>query len=158
MHRGTTRRLSIRIENTQRSIEVRIPPGARDDSRIRVPGGGLNGGDLYVRLKMEPNPRFTVKGDDTETEVAVSPWEAALGTTIHVPTLDGSAEIRVPAGISSGQKLRLKGQGLTIRGNGRGDHFVKLKIVVPKHLTEQEKKLFQELAGVSKFNPRNGAS
>src|SRR5215471_13597290 len=141
MHRGATRRLNVRIENSQRSIEVRIPPGARDDSRIRVPGGGLNGGDLYVRLKMEPNPHFTVKGDDTETEIAVTPWEAALGTTISVPTLDGSAEIRVPAGVGSGQKLRLKGQGLNIRGGGRGDHFVKLRIVVPKTLTETEKKL-----------------
>jgi len=158
MHRGATRRLNIRIENTQRSIEVRIPPGARDDSRIRVPGGGLNGGDLYVRLKMEPDPHFTVKGDDTETEVAVTPWEAALGTTISVPTLDSNAEIRVPPGVGSGQKLGLKGQGLNIRGGGRGDHFVKLKIVVPKPLTEAEKKLFQELASVSKFKPRNGSS
>src|SRR5262249_45176613 len=128
------------------------------DSRIRVPGGGLNGGDLFVRLKMEPSPQFTVKGDDTETEVVVSPWEAALGTTIEVATLDGKAEIRVPPGMGSGQKLRLKGQGLNIRGGGRGDHFVRLKIVVPKKLTEQEKKLFQQLAEVSKFNPRNGAS
>jgi DnaJ-class molecular chaperone len=158
MHRGTSRRLSVRIDNTQRSIEVRIPPGARDDSRIRVPGGGLNGGDLFVRLKMEPNDKFTVKGDDTETEVAVSPWEAALGTTIEVPTLDGSAEIRVPPGMGSGQKLRLKGQGLNIRGGGRGDHFVKLKIIVPKKLTEEEKKLFQQLADISRFNPRNGSS
>jgi len=157
MHRGTTRRLNIRIENTQRSIEVRIPPGARDDSRIRVPGGGLHGGDLFVRLKMEPNPRFTVKGDDTETEVAISPWEAALGTTIEVPTLDGTAEIRVPPGVGSGQKLRLKGQGLNVRGGGRGDHFVKLKVVLPKKLTEEEKKLFQELARASRFNPRNGS-
>jgi DnaJ-class molecular chaperone len=158
MHRGTTRRLSVRIDNTQRSIEVRIPPGARDDSRIRVPGGGLNGGDLFVRLKMEPSDKFTVRGDDTETEVAVTPWEAALGTTIEVPTLDGSAEIRVPPGMGSGQKLRLKGQGLNIRGGGRGDHFVKLKIVVPKKLSEEEKKLFQQLADVSRFNPRNGSS
>jgi DnaJ-class molecular chaperone len=157
MHGGTTRRLNIRIENTQRSIEVRIPPGARDDSRIRVPGGGLHGGDLFVRLKMEPNARFTVKGDDTETEVAVSPWEAALGTTIEVPTLDGNAEIRIPPGVGSGQKLRLKGQGLNVRGGGRGDHFVKLKVVVPKKLTEEEKKLFQELARTSRFNPRNGS-
>lgn len=158
MHRGTTRRISVRIENTQRSIEVRIPPGARDDSRIRVPGGGLNGGDLFVRLKMEHSDKFMVRGDDTETEVPVTPWEAALGTTIEVPTLDGNAEIRIPPGMGSGQKLRLKGQGLNIRGGGRGDHFVKLKIVVPKKLNEEEQKLFQQLASVSKFNPRNGSS
>ncbi len=156
MHRGATRRLNVRIGDSQNSIEVRIPPGARDESRIRVPGGGLNGGDLYVRLKLEHHPHFTVKGDDTETEVAITPWEAALGTSVEVPTLDGRAEIRIPAGITSGQKLRLKGQGMNIRGGGRGDHFVKLKIAVPKHLTAEEKKLFQELARVSTFNPRNG--
>jgi curved DNA-binding protein len=158
MHRGTTRRLNVRIGNTQKSIEVRIPPGARDDSRIRVPGGGLNGGDLFVRLKMEPHSHFTVRGDDTETEVAISPWEAALGARLEVPTLDGKAEIRIPPGVASSQKLRLKGQGLNLRGGGRGDHFVKLKIVVPKHLTDSEKNLFQELSKVSQFNPRNGSS
>src|SRR5262245_26504765 len=157
MHRGTTRRLAVRIANSQKSIEVRIPPGARDDSRIRVPGGGLNGGDLFVRLKMESHPQFTVKGDDTEAEIAISPWEAALGVPVEVPTLDGKAEIRIPAGVGSGQKLRLKGQGLTMRGGGRGDHFVKIKIVLPKSLTDAEKRLFQELAKASHFNPRNGS-
>jgi len=157
MHRGTTRRLAVRIGNTQKSIEVRIPPGARDDSRIRVPGGGLNGGDLFVRLKMESDRRFVVKGDDTESDIAITPWEAALGHEVEVETLDGTAEIRVPAGIGSGQKLRLKGQGLNMRGGGRGDHFVKIKIVVPKTLTDAEKRLFQELANVSRFNPRNGS-
>jgi curved DNA-binding protein len=158
MHRGTTRRLSVRIGNTQKSIEVRIPPGARDESKIRVRGGGLNGGDLFVRLKLENNPLFTVKGDDTETEVAISPWEAALGTSAEVPTLDGKAEIKIPPGIASGQKLRLKGQGLNTRGGARGDHFVKMKIVLPKTLTKEEKALFEELAKVSQFNPRNGTS
>jgi len=122
MHRGASRRLNVRIGNTQKSIEVRIPPGARDDSRIRVPGGGLNGGDLFVRLKMEHHAQFTVKGDDTEVDVPLTPWEAALGTTVEVPTLDGKAEIRIPSGVASGQKLRLKSQGLNLRGGGRGDH------------------------------------
>jgi curved DNA-binding protein len=158
MHHGVTRKLNVRIANTQKSIEVRIPPGARDDARIRVPGGGVNGGDLYVRLKLEHHPHFGVKGDDTEVEVAIAPWEAALGTSVEVPTLDGKAEIRIPHGVASGQKLRLKGQGLNMRGGGRGDHYVKLKIAVPKSLTDAEKKLFEELARVSKFNPRNGTS
>jgi curved DNA-binding protein len=158
MHRGTTRKLSVRLGNSEKSIDVRIPPGARDDSRIRVPGGGPKGGDLYVRLKQEPNLTFTVKGDDTETEVAITPWEAALGASVQVPTLNGRADIRIPPGVASGQRLRLRGQGLNIRGGGRGDHFVRLKIVVPKILTDAEKKLFQELAKISKFSPRNGSS
>ena len=158
MHHGTTRRLSVQLGKKQKSIEVRIPPGARDDSRIRVPGGGPNGGDLYVRLKQEPDPRFQVKGDDTETEVSIAPWEAALGGNVEVPTLDGKSDIRIPPGVGSGQRIRLKGQGLNLRGGGRGDHFVKLKIVVPKPLSDAEKKLFQELAKVSTFDPRNGST
>jgi curved DNA-binding protein len=154
MHHGTTRRLSLQVGNNQKTIDVRIPPGARNDSRIRVPNGSPNGGDLYVRLKQDPNSAFTVKGDNTEIEVPVTPWEAALGTSIQVPTLDGRADVRVPAGVSSGQRLRLRGQGLNIRGGGRGDHFVKLKIVVPTELTTEEKNLLEELRKVSKFNPR----
>lgn len=157
MHHGTTRKLTVRLGNSEKTLDVRIPPGARDDSKIRIPGGGPNGGDLYVRLKQEPHPRFTVKGDDTETEVSITPWEAALGTTLEVPTLDGKAEIRVPPGIGSGQRLRLRGQGLNMRGGGRGDHFGRLKIVVPKELTPAERRLFEELSKVSKFRPRNGA-
>jgi curved DNA-binding protein len=157
MHRGTTRKLTIRLGNAEKTIDIRIPPGAREDSQIRIPGGGPNGGDLYVRLRQEPHPKFTVKGNDTEVEVAITPWEAALGTSIEVPTLEGKAEIRVPHGVASGQRLRLRAQGLNVRGGGRGDHFVRLKIVVPKELSEAEKKLFLELAKVSHFSPRNGS-
>jgi DnaJ-class molecular chaperone len=156
MHHGTTRKLKVRLGNTEKTIDIRIPPGARDDAKIRVPHGGPSGGDLYVRLRQEPHPQFTVRGDDTEVEVPITPWEAALGATAEVPTLDGKAEIRVPAGIASGQRMRLRGQGLNVRGGGRGDHFVRLKIVVPKELTDDEKKLFQELSKVSHFRPRNG--
>jgi DnaJ-class molecular chaperone len=154
MHRGTTRRLTLQFDNSQKTLDVRIPPGARHDSRIRVPGGGPGGGDLYVRLKQDAGSGFTVHGDDTEVEVPVTPWEAALGTSLEVPTLDGHAEIRVPPGIQSGQKLRLRGQGLAIRGGGRGDHLVRLRIALPKTLTSAEKRLFEELQKVSTFNPR----
>ena len=156
MHRGSLRKLTVRLGNAEKTIDVRIPPGARNDSKIRIPGGGPTGGDLYVRLRQQPHSQFTVNGDDTEAEIAITPWEAALGSTIQVPTLDGKADIRVPPGVASGQRLRLKGQGLNLRGGGRGDHYVRLKIVVPKELTDAEKKLFQELSQVSQFKPRNG--
>lgn len=156
MHQGTTRKLTVNFGKSQKVIDVRIPPGARDDSRIRIAGGGQNGGDLYVRLKQLPAPDFTVKGDDVETVVPVTPWEAALGATIEVPTLEGKTEnTRIPAGVASGQRLRLRGQGLNIRNGGRGDHFIALKIVTPKPLTDAEKKLFEELQKVSKFSPRS---
>lgn len=155
MHRGTTRRLTVQMGEAQKTIEVRIPPGARNDSRIRIPNGGPTGGDLYVRLKQEPDSGFVVKGDDTEIEVPITPWEAALGGAIQVPTLDGKSEIRIPSGVASGQKLRLRGQGLNIRGGGRGDHFVRLKIAVPRTLTSDEKRLFEDLKKTSHFNPRS---
>jgi DnaJ-class molecular chaperone len=155
MHRGTTRKLTVQFPKGQKTLDVRIPPGARNDSRIRIPNGGPNGGDLYIRLKLDPNSGFSVKGDDTEVEIEITPWEAALGAAIEVPTLDGKADIRIPPGIASGQKIRLKGQGLSIRAGGRGDHFVKLKIAVPRTLSAEEKQLFEQLRDVSKFNPRN---
>lgn len=154
MHRGTKRTLTVHFGRSQKTIDVRIPPGARHDSRIRIPGGGPNGGDLYIRLKQDPDSPFTVKGDDTEVEVDITPWEAALGAAIQVPTLDGAADIRVPPSVTAGQKLRLRGQGLNIRAGGRGDHFVKLRIAIPKKLSVEEKRLFEELQKVSTFNPR----
>jgi len=158
MHRGTLRKLTVRLGAAEKTIDIRIPPGAREHSRIRIPAGGPDGGDLYVRLRQQPHSRFTVKGDDTEVEVPITPWEAALGATVPVATLDGTAEVRVPPGVASGQRLRLRGQGLNIRGAGRGDHFARLKIVLPKELTDAEKRLFQELSKVSKFRPRNGSN
>ena len=157
MHRGTTRTLTVRMGNAEKKIDVRIPPGARNDSRVRIPGGATNGGDLYVRLRQEPNAQFKVNGDDTETEVAITPWEAALGGNVEVHTLDGKTEIRIPAGIGSGQRIRLANRGLNVRGGGRGDHYVRVKIAVPKHLSDAERKLFEELSRVSPFKPRNGS-
>src|SRR5262249_4439291 len=81
MHRGSIRKLTIRLGNAEKTIDVRIPPGARDDRKIRIPSGGPNGGDLYIRLRQQPHARFTVKGDDTEVDVPITPWEAALGAT-----------------------------------------------------------------------------
>lgn len=155
MHRGTTERLTVTVGGSQRSVDVRIPPGARDGSHIRVPRAGPHGSDLLIRLRMQPHPRFTMRGDDSEVEVPITPWEAVLGGTIQVPTLDGHSDIRVPPGVSSGQRLRLRGQGPNIRTGGRGDHYVRLKIVVPKDLTPGERKHFEDLARTSRFSPRD---
>src|SRR5947199_7167199 len=144
MHRASLRKLTFRLGNAEKTIDIRIPPGARNDSKIRIPGGGPTGGDLYVRLRQQPHSQFTVNGDDTEAEIAITPWEAALGSTIQVPTLDGKADIRVPPGGARGQRIRLTGQGLSIPGGGRADPYVRLKLVVPREPTDAEKILFQE--------------
>src|SRR5438128_242586 len=116
--------------------------------------GGAEPGDLFVKLQLKSHPNFTVTGDDLTTDVPITPSEAVLGATIEVPTIDGKAEMRVPIGSQGGQRLRLRGQGLNKRGSGRGDLYVRLKIVVPAHPNEREKQLYQELASVSQFRPR----
>jgi DnaJ-class molecular chaperone len=143
-----------------KTIGVNIPPGARDGSVIKVSKQGHRGtgggdpGDLYIRLRIDPHPAFTVLGDDITVEVPIAPWEAVLGASIEAPSIDGKIELKIPAGAQGGQRLRLRGQGLNIRGGGRGDQYVKLKIVVPSSPTEKEKRLFKEMAEASRFNPR----
>lgn len=143
-----------------KTIDVNIPPGARAGSVIKIPrqgqpgAGGTEPGDLFVTLRLKPHPAFTVTGDDLTADVPLTPSEAVLGTTIEVPTIDGKGEMRVPAGSQSGQRLRLRGQGLNKRGGGRGDLYIRLKIVVPTHPNDREKQLYEELASVSQFKPR----
>jgi curved DNA-binding protein len=144
-----------------KSFEVTIPAGVRDGSVIRLAGqgeAGANGspaGDLFLHVQIEPHRLFDIVGeDDIEVEVPVAPWEAALGARIKVPTLDGKVEMKLPAGAQGGRRLRLRGQGLNRRDGGRGDEYVKLKIVIPPKLTAKEKELFEKLAAESHFNPR----
>jgi DnaJ-class molecular chaperone len=145
---------------TPRAIDVKIPPGARNGSVVKLSGYGQRGrgggaaGDLFVKLRILPHARFTVSGDDITIEVPITPWEAVLGARIEVPTIDGKAEMKVPAGSQGGQRLRLRGQGLNKREGGRGDQYIRLRIVVPTHPSEREKQLFKELAADSSFKPR----
>jgi len=145
-----------------RTIDVNIPPAAREGSVIKVGRqahsgpGSAEAGDLYIKLKIKPHPIFTLSGDDLTVDTPVSPSEAVLGASIAVPTIEGKAEVKVPAGAQGGQRLRLRGQGLNKRGGGRGDQYVRLKIVVPANPTDREKQLYKELAEVSNLNPRAG--
>jgi curved DNA-binding protein len=143
-----------------KSLDVTIPPGVREGTVIRLAGQGEPGsngaaaGDLFLRVRIEPHPLFSIVGeDDVQVELPVAPWEAALGAKVSVPTLEGSVEMTIPAGSQAGQRLRLRGQGLNKRG-GRGDQYVKLKIVNPPKLTAREKELFEKLAAESRFNAR----
>lgn len=144
-----------------KSIEVTIPPGVRDGSVIRLAGqgepgaNGASAGDLFLRVRLHPHRLFSIVGDnDVQIELPVAPWEAALGAKVSVPTLDGPVELKIPPGAQGGQRLRLRGRGLNIRGGGRGDQYVKLKIVIPPKLGPKEKELFEKLAAESRFNPR----
>jgi curved DNA-binding protein len=155
--RGGRRRISL----DGRDLEVEIPRGVRDGQRIRLAGEGEPGigggppGDLYLRIRLRRDPRFRVEGRDLYTDLPVTPWEAALGAEVPVPTLDGSARVKVPPGSSSGRRLRLRGQGLPGSGGAPdGDLYAIVEIHVPKRLTKKERELFEQLASTSKFNPR----
>jgi curved DNA-binding protein len=147
-----------------RSVEVDIPRGVLDGERIRVPGEGTQGlgggpaGDLYLRIRLKPHRRFRVDGADLYVDLPVAPWEAALGAEVPVPTLSGAARVKVPAGSSSGRRLRLRGQGMPGRaGRPGGDLYAVVTIRVPNKLTKKERELFERLASVSKFDPRRGS-
>jgi curved DNA-binding protein len=147
-----------------KSFDVTIPAGVRDGSVIRLAGQGEPGidgappGDLFLRVRIEPHRLFNMVGqDDIEIDLPVAPWEAALGAKVIVPTLDQPVEMTIPAGAQGGQRLRLRGQGLTRREGGRSDQYVKLRIVIPPKLTAQEKELFEKLAAASRFNARQSA-
>jgi DnaJ-class molecular chaperone len=145
-----------------KSLEVTIPTGVREGSVIRLagqgePGGsGAPAGDLYLHVRLQPHRLFNIVGEhDVQIELPVAPWEAALGAKISVPTLDGPVEMTVPGGSQGGQRLRLRNRGLNRRGGGRGDEYVRLKIVNPPALAPKERELFEKLAAESRFNPRD---
>jgi curved DNA-binding protein len=145
-----------------KSLSVHIPIGVREGSVIRLAGQGEPGtgnapaGDLYLRVQVMPHPRFVVAGDDDlQLELPVAPWEVALGAKVTVPTLNGSVEMTIPAGSQGGQRLRLRGKGMSRQGGGAGDLYVKLSIVVPSKLAADERELFEKLAATSSFRPRD---
>jgi curved DNA-binding protein len=145
---------------TRRNYDVTIPQGVTDGSLIRMAGqggsgsGGGEAGDLFLRVKILPDNRFTLNGHDLATAVDIAPWEAALGAKVMVSTVDGRINLTVPAGSQSGQTLRVRGKGMPVAPGRYGDLLVNIRIVVPQHLSARERHLFEELAKESRFNPR----
>jgi len=144
-------------ENRLETITVRIPPGVRDGGRLRIPNKAVDGGDLYLKIKVRPHPYFRREGNDIHIDVPITFWEAGLGATIEVPTIDGKARLKVPPATKSGQLLRLKGKGAPDPKTGkRGDQYVHIQIVPPSRLDEKSKKLLEELAKLNPQDPRRG--
>jgi curved DNA-binding protein len=148
--RGTTREVSV--GGTRRRVEVKIPPGVRDGSRVRVAGEGGRGaggrrGDLYLRVRVAPDPVFERKGDDLQTTLRAPLTSAVLGGEAQVPTLEGTVGIKIPAGTPAGQVFRLRGHGLPKlgAGGGRGDLLATLAVELPRTLTDTQRELFEEL-------------
>lgn len=146
--------------NEDREINVKIPAGVLDGSRIRIAGQGSPGvgggpaGDLYFKVRIAPNSRFSVDGYDLSAPLKVSPWEAALGARVEMPTLAETVRLTIPPGVQSGHKLRLRGKGLPGKDHTHGDLYAVIQIVVPRQLTDHERDLFEQLARVSAFQPR----
>ena len=135
----------------ERILEVKIPPGVKDGSRIRLKEqggeslGGAPPGDLYLKVQLHPHPRFHLQGDDVEAKVVLRPGQAVLGSKVAIPTLDGEVMLTVPPNSFSGTRLRLRGKGFPRKGGGRGDLYARLVIDVPSDLTVEQKDLYRRL-------------
>ena len=151
---GSKRTVSLRRpgSNKVETYQVKIPRGVHEGQRIRLAGQGEAGarggrsGDLFLRVRLAKHPEFTVEGSDLIHEVKIAPWQAAIGTELKVPTLEGSVRLKVPAGTQGGQRFRLRERGLPSATGSRGDLFVAAQIQIPKKLTEREREIWNQLA------------
>lgn len=165
-YRGTSKTLTLQKTEGGEGVgkakryDVKIPPGVTEGVRIRLAGQGGAGtglgenGDVFLRVHIAPHERFTLQGRDLSVEVPVAPWEAALGTKVEIPILDGRIKLTIPPGTQAGQKFRSRGKGLPQKGGEPGDLYTIVRIDIPKTLTPREKALFEELQHVSAFQPR----
>lgn len=159
-YRGGRRSITLAGPGGERSYDVNIPRGVTDGQRIRLAGQGGRGsgnappGDLYLRVRIKPDSRFRLEGRDVHVVLPVTPWEAALGAAVPVPTPGGTAKVTVPGGSSSGRRLRLRGEGMPNPRGSAGDLFAEVRIMVPPKPTDRERELFEQLASVSTYDPR----
>jgi curved DNA-binding protein len=159
-YHGGQRSVTLQGADGQRSFDVRVPAGVTNGQRIRLAGQGGRGsngappGDLYFVVRIARHPRYRVEGRDLYVDLPLTPWEAALGTSVVVDTPGGETKVKVPSGTSSGRRLRLRGRGLPHHRGRAGDLFAEAKIMVPDKLSHEERQLFEQLAATSTFDPR----
>lgn len=161
-YRGATQNLRIEMPQVDeqgqyrarsRELKVKIPKGVREGQRIRIEGqggggrGGASAGDLYLRVKFKPHKQFEARGRDIHLTLPVTPWQAALGRTVKVPTLGGEVDLKIPADSNSGKRLRLKGRGLP--GKPPGDQYVELQIRIAAHMDDQTRALYEQLEALA---------
>jgi curved DNA-binding protein len=157
-YQGATRTISLRVDRQDKTLSVNIPKGVTPGQQLRLAGqghpgmGGGEPGDLYLEIQLNPDARFRVEGANVYQDVPVTPWEAALGASISVPTPSGAVEVTVPPGSQSGRKLRLKGKG--IPSAQPGDLYLILDVVLPPATSERARELYQAMARDLAFNPR----
>lgn len=159
--RGGQRELSLHDPGSgeRKSFTVSLPAGVTDGQKVRLKGKGATSpdgrtGDLYLKIQLRPHKRFKLEGRDVHTELPVTPWHAALGGEASVKTLNGTLKINIPAGSSSGRKIRLRGKGFPNPKGHDGDLFAEIKVMVPETLSDTEKELFEKLRDESSFRPK----
>jgi curved DNA-binding protein len=156
---GCEKQINLAASGEQRSVKMRVPAGSMPGNRLRLAGKGHpsptggTAGDLLLTLQISPHALYRLEAKDIYLDMPITPWEAALGCTLTVPTLAGNLRLKVPVGARSGQKLRLTGRGMPA-ADGTGDFFVQLMIVLPPTLSDEEKALYERLQSLSSFNPR----
>lgn len=158
---GCEKKISLRTaQGKMKTFTIKVPAGIRNQEKIRLLGqgkAGINGGksgDLFIKINIEDNKKFRLKGIDLYTDLKLTPWEAALGTRATIETINDTASVYVPRGIESGEIIKIPGKGYKDGKGGRGDLITEIKIIVPKELSQEEKELYEKLSKVSKFNPR----
>ncbi|MCK5664729.1 MAG: J domain-containing protein, partial [Thiotrichaceae bacterium] len=155
---GANRTINIRIpgESANKKLKVKIPKGIKEGQKIRLSGQGHHGthkkGDLLLEVGFSKHKHFTVDEKNINLVLPITPWEAALGTSLSIPTLGGIVEMKLPANTKGGKKLRLKGRGLP--GKDAGDQYVILQIMTPEANSSELKDLYKKMQEISHFNPR----
>lgn len=159
--RGVTKSISLRtVDGTLKKLSVDVPPGIRNNEKIRLMGQGKPGknggknGDLLIKVKIKNDDEFSLEGYNIRKLLYLSPWEAALGTKIKINGINEDISVYIPAGICSGEIISIENKGYKDGKGGRGNLILEARIVIPKEYTEKEKELFSELKKLSKFNPR----
>ncbi len=159
---GLEKKISLRtIDGNMKTFSVSIPEGIRDGEKIRLLGQGKPGkngaknGDLFIKINIQNDKKFKLKGYDIYTDLMITPSEAALGTRVNVSSIDDETKVYIPQGIESGEKLRIPGKGYKTGKGTRGDLVAEIKIMVPKKLSNEEIEIYKKLNEISNFNPRN---
>ena len=150
---GTHKPLDLQVDGAVRRLDVTIPKGVRTGQQIRLPGA-LDGGDLYLRVQVQPHPLFERRGEDVHVEVPVSLTEALLGAEIEVPTLEGKVSMKIQPQTQNGRTFRLRGLGMSRPDGTRGAQLVRVKVVLPTGLSDQERRFFEEMQQRRGENPR----
>lgn len=162
---GLDKKISLRtVDGKIKVFTVTIPAGIRNGEKIRLLGQGKEGqdggknGDLFIKVNIEDNEKFKLQGTDLYTDLYLTPWEAALGTRTQVYSIDELTQVYIPEGIETGEILKIPGKGYKDGKGSRGDLIAEVKVMVPKKLTPDERKLFEKLNDVSSFNPRSSTN